>query len=413
MPDDRRLLPAELRISRGWLTALTETLRADDVAALTEALDRTERETVIAPESFAAFDARLSALAGDAFARFNAGRSFGERLLTALRLWLNEHAQTASEQIGELQRALLRQAEGSVGAAMPGYADERPAAAISCAHWLLGHFWALTRDQERLSAGAARASVLPLGSGLNAGATGAIDREALARTLGFARISENSVDAVSDWDFAIEYLSVANLLGVHLERLASDLLHYSSSALGFVTMPADHEAALIAVRGNAAALFGALAGFTSAYRAVGSGYHSQIGQNRELIYAAADALAASVSGLQDAVGAVTIEPDRMWEALDDRAFAADLVSYLAERGEADGAAIVRKLVVRAESLGVALSELPLEAYQAESGRFAEDVFALFDATASIGRRTAAGGTAPAAIRAQIRQAATWLADFEF
>ncbi len=411
MPDDRRLLPAELRISRAWLTALTDTLRAEDVTALTEALDRTERETVIAPESFAAFDARLAALTGVAFARFNAGRGFGERLLTALRLWLIEHAQTASEQLGELQRALLRQAEGSVGAAMPGYADERPAAAISCAHWLLGHFWALTRDQERLSASAARLSVLPLGSGLLAGATGAVDREALARALGFARISENSLDAVSDWDFAIEYLSVANLLGTHLERLDSDLLLYGT--LGFVSLPAEHEAALIMVRGNSAALFGALAGFTSAYRAVGSGYHSEIGQNREWVYAAADALIASVNGLHDAVGAVTIESDRMWEALDDRAFAADLVGYLGERGEADGVAILRKLLVRAESSGVALSELPLEAYQAESPRFAEDVFALFDAAASIGRRTAAGGTAPVAIRAQIRQAATWLADFEF
>jgi argininosuccinate lyase len=416
--NDWRLFAVELRASRAYLDALREAsiLEADETEKLKKALEQIEAErktyALAGLDMFKVFDTRLLSLVGGSAAKLMAGRSQEERLLTALRLWLVEEMQNSGEKIADVQKALLSLAETQVAATMPAYANMRPAQPVSAAHWLLSFFWMLARDQDRIATCIGHTSISPLGSGFLAGSLYDLDRAKIAQAIQMTDVSQNSMDAVSDWDFALEYLFTATMTANHISRLAEDLILYSSNGVGFVALEGD-PLALARMRSLASLVFGQQTGMMVTLKALPSAYNQDAPQNRNAIYMAADALIDLLEAAVTTLRTLSIQPDRMWEALDDSLFAHDLVDYLNIRGQVGSVAVVRRLQERAEKQRVQLADLPLSDFQAESPLFGEDVFALFDFTRSIGQHIATGGTAPAAVRAQIRQASTWLTDAGF
>ncbi|HVO43107.1 MAG TPA: argininosuccinate lyase [Aggregatilineales bacterium] len=428
-PDDWRLLGAEIRASTAYTEALVDPgiLTADERDKIAAALKQIESELKPDPadqDMFAALDARLLVIAGPVAGRLSAGRSRNERVMTALRLWLLDEMEGLGEATAGVQRALLVQAESHVATLMPGYTHFQPAGVIACGHWLLSYFWMLARDQERLTGTIGRTSTSPLGSGSLAGTPYRIDRKALATALGFGAVTENSIDAVGDSDFAAEFLFVAVLIGIHLSRLAEDLIVYSNPAFGFVTIDDAYSAgsnlvphkrnpeAVELSRAKAGRMLGELTGFLSTLKGLPSAYNQDAQENRYALYTAVDTLADMLSTMEGVIETLTVHPDRMYAALNDRVLVTDVADYLVARGVAfsDAYQIVEKLLSRAEKSGVPISQLPLDDFQAESPSFAADVFSIFDYSRSAAQRATIGGTAPAAIRAQIRGANNWLVE---
>ncbi len=232
-----------------------------------------------------------------------------------------------------------------------------------------------------------------------------LDRSALAQAIELTDITQNSMDAVSDWDFAAEFLFGCGLLTAHLGRLADDLLLYSSPPFGFVSLEGQALSVLTAFRGSVNTVSGQLAGLIS----VGD---MQDAIKQRALYQTAEMLTQRLPELSKAIETLTLHADRMWDALDERVLAADLADYLAARGipYREAALVVARIMRRAEQSGVSLSDMALPDFQAEASVFDADVYGVFDFSRSAALRSAVGGTAPAAVRAQIRQANSWLVD---
>lgn len=427
-PGDWRLLSAEIRSGIAYANALIEpdVLTADERDSIVKALQHIEAEFNAGrlkpgdADLFSTVEEQLSAQAGPVADKFLASRSRNEQIMTVLRLWLLDEMEAIVEAIADLQRALIQQAESHVGTLMPGYTHFQPAQPVSCAHWLLSYFWMLARDQDRLTAAIGRAGICPLGSGALAGTPYQIDRRALATSMGFGEVTMNSMDAVGDLDFAAEFLFIAALIGIHLSRLAEDLILYSNPALGFVTLDPEYTAgsvlhrrnpeAVELSRGKAGRLLGEMAGFMSALKALPSTYNHDTQENRLALFSGVDLLRAMLSTMQGVVETLEIHADEMLDALDERLLAGDVADYLVARGVAyrEAHETVEKLIEKADSKNIAISEMELSDFQAISAAFDADVFAIFDYTRAAARRATIGGTAPAALRTQIRQALDWL-----
>lgn len=418
---DWRLFDAEIRAELAYADALVVpgVLSAAERDSIAVALQQIENErgagTLTGEDMIGTVARRLDEIAGSAAGKLQAGRSHTEQLLTLLRMWLVDCIESLGDHIVDVQRGLLHQAESNVGALMPAYIHLQPAQVISCSHWLLSYFWMLARDQERLVNSLGRTSSSPLGSGLLAGTPYRVDRDTLAAALGLTDVTQNSLDAVSDWDFVAEFLFAAQLLAIHLGRLAEDLLLYSNPALGFVSFEEDSPAILLRAHGAASRLFGQLAGLLSALKTPASVYNEEAADQRSGLYEVADRLSHLLPDLAIVLETFTINADRMWDAIDESILAADLIDYLAARGvvQREARAIVARVVQRAEQSNTPLSDMEIADFRAESLAFEEDVYSVFDFSRSVGQRTVTGGTAPAAVRAQIRQANAWLVDAGF
>jgi argininosuccinate lyase len=350
-PGDWRLLDAEIRASTAFAHALvapgvlTEAERDSIVNALKQIKDDHDSGKVnaSAPDVFSAIESRLAEIAGAAAGKLNAARSRNEQAITALRLWLLDELEDIGENVASIQRVLIQQAEGHVATLMPGYTHFQPSQVVSASHWLLSYFWMLSRDQERLAGVIGRTSVCPLGSGSLAGTAYRIDRQAMAQAMGFGEVTQNSMDAVGDSDFAAEFLFVAAMIGIHLSRLAEDLILYSNPALGFVTLDEQYTVgsaltphkrnpeAVELARGKAGRLLGDLTGFVSTLKALPSTYNQDTQENRQALFDGVDTLSSMLTIMEGVVDTLTIHPDKMWEALDERILASDLADYLVNR----------------------------------------------------------------------------------
>ncbi len=431
-PGDWRLFDAEIRASTAYASALvapgilTEADRDAIVNGLKQIKDDHDNGKFNLPDQdvFAAIESRLGELVGAAAGKLNAGRSRNEQVITALRLWLLDELENIGEAVAAIQRVLIQQAEGHVATLMPGYTHFQPAQVVSCSHWLLSYFWMLSRDQERLAGVIGRTSVCPLGSGSLAGTFYRIDRHAMAQAMGFSEVTQNSMDAVGDSDFAAEFLFTASMIGVHLSRLAEDLILYSNPALGFVTIDEQYTVgsaltphkrnpeAVELSRGKAGRLLGDLMGFVSTLKGLPSTYNQDTQENRQALFDGVDTLSSMLTIMEGVVDTLTIHPDKMWNALDERILASDLAEYLVSRSVPyrEAYQIVERLIDKAEKDDMLISEMALPDFQAESPAFDADVFAIFDYSRSAAQRGTIGGTASAAIRTQIREANAWLMD---
>jgi argininosuccinate lyase len=301
------------------------------------------------------------------------------------------------------------------------------------AHWWLSFFWALQRDVERLQDLIKRVSILPLGSGALAGVPFDVDRIALAESLGFAEVSQNSIDAVSDRDFAAEYLFCATMVGLHLSKLAEQIVLYTSAEFGFLElsdafstgsslMPQKKNPDVFELtRGKASTLIGLLTGLLATLKGLPSTYDKDLQEDKAPVFQATDTLLAILPVIAGALRTITIKPERMYCAIDSSMMATDLADYLVNKGVPfrEAHAMAGKVVRDASEKKVKLEEMPLEAYQAigaalsasqSKGPFEENVYQVFDPMKSVQKRNVIGGTSPQAVKEQMSEARLLLAE---
>jgi len=428
LPFDRRLADCDVRGSLAWAEALVAAgvLAAEEGAQIRQGLEAVRTE--LAGDHFAfqpsdedihtAVERRLGELIGPVAGKLHTGRSRNDQVATDTRLYLLDHLPQLREGVRQVQRGLVAQAEAHPALALPGYTHGQRAQPVLLAHWFLSHFWPLERDLERLADLRRRVAVCPLGSAALAGTPLPIDREALARALGFDRASENSLDAVADRDFIVELLAWGALLGVHLSRLAGDLVLWSSSEFGFVEL-ADAYAtgssimpqkknpdSMELLRGKAGRLIGNLVALLTTLKGLPSTYNKDLQEDKEPLFDTLDTLELALQVAAGAVATLTVRPERMAGTLDDMLLATELADYLAARGvpfrEAHG--LVGQAVRLALARGVGLRDLKLEEYRALSPAFDAGLYAALDVERALARRAVPGGTAPAAVARQLAQA---------
>jgi argininosuccinate lyase len=318
----------------------------------------------------------------------------------------------------ELQAALLERAEADFHVLMPGYTHLQRAQPILLSHWWLSHFWPLQRDRQRLGELRVRTGWLPLGSGALAGVPFQIDRQALLQELGFSRLSPNSIDAVSDRDFAAEFLFWSALTGVHLSRLAEGVILFSTAEFGYFElsdsyatgsslMPQKKNPDLFELaRGKAGGLVGGLCGLLTTLKGLPSAYDKDLQEDKMPVFQAYDVLEALFPVLAGALRTLSVHLERMRAGIEPGLMATDLADYLVRRGVPFRQAhqTVGKAIQLAEALGKTLDQLSLEEFQTLDAEFGPDVFLCLDPLRSVARRSSWGGTAPQAVAGQIQQA---------
>ncbi len=429
---DWRLYDADITGSVAWAEALAEAgvLTAAERDALVAGLETVRAELaagqlVPAPgdeDIHTAVERRLGEIAGPLAGKLHTGRSRNDQVATDVLLWLLDAVPRLTALLADLMAALLAQAEQHTGTIMPGTTHFQPAQPVSAAHWLLSHFWALARDVARLEQfAAAWRDKCPLGAGALAGTPYAIDRGRLAERLGFRAPASNSLDAVADRDHVAEFLFAAALIGVHLSRLAEDLIAFANPAFGFVRLDERFSTGsslmpqkrnpdpLELARGKAGRLAGHLGGLLATLKGLPSGYNKDLQEDKEPLFDAYDTLMALLPPLAGLVRALTLVPERMRAVLDEGMLATDLADYLVGRGvsfrQAHG--LAGQAVRLAETRGVPLSALTADDYRMLSDAFGPDVLGVFDFDAAVARRAAFGGTGE--VSGQIARARVWLA----
>ena len=427
-PFDRRLLREEIAASRAYVAALGRcgALPAADVSALDRGLERVLREagelatSAGDPEDVHSYvEERLGAIVGDLAGQAHIARSRNEQAVTALRLWIRTAIDGLRERTADLVAAIVRQGRGGLDAPMPGYTHTRAAEPITLGHFAAAHASGLARDFERLGDVRRRANVLPLGSGALAGTALALDREALARDLGFDGVSLNALDAVTDRDFAAEFVSTCALLQTHMARLAEDLIWMSAPEFGFFSLPDTYTTgsslmpqkknpdALELIRGKAARVDAAVVRMLALMKGVPTGYQKDLQEDKEAVFDAADTAQASVSVMTGVVSGLELRREAMARAAAmPEMMAAGLAVALARSGmpfrKAHG--IVGSLVAEAQRTGVPLLEVATRALPSQAPEVASRLGSLFDPNEAVRSKAALGGTAPAAVRAALRSA---------
>ncbi|MBC7869592.1 MAG: argininosuccinate lyase [Chitinophagaceae bacterium] len=425
---DRRFYAQDIVGSIVYATAIAAAgvVNGDDVETIIGGLEQIKAEFAADIFAFApsdedihsAVERRLIELVGAVGGKLHTGRSRNDQVATDFRLWTKNANAGIDQLLYALQAALIDQAEQHVETVMPGYTHLQPAQPITTAHWLMSFFWMLARDRERLSEAKRRISVSPLGAGALAGTPLAIDRKKLAAELGFDEISQNSLDAVSDRDFVAEMLFVLSMIGIHLSRLAEDVILYSNPNFGYITlddrystgsslMPQKRNAdPMELARGKAGRLIGNLTGFLATLKGLPSTYNKDLQEDKEALFDSVDTLTLILPVATAIIRTLKINPDKMRAALTEDMLATDLADYLVHKGTPFRQAhhVVGQVVRLAAEAHVNLSQVELPKLRELSDLFTEDVAAVFDFDESVKKRRAIGGTAPDAVREQIAEA---------
>lgn len=433
LPFDVRLYAEDIQASQAWARALllagvlSEAESEAILSGLKTILQEFESGQFATADSdediHTAVERRLTELIGPGAGKLHTGRSRNDQVATDFRMWVMRACGEIVQGIEGMCLAILEQPEAGLELAMPGYTHLQRAQLTTWGHWLLSHFWPLLRDRERFRRAADAAGVLPLGSGALAGTTYPVDRSQLAAELGFAQISRNSIDAVADRDFALEFLFAGASLGIHLSRLAEALILFGTAEFGFLSFDESHTTGssllpqkrnpdpLELARGKAGRLTGNLTALLTTLKGLPSAYDKDLQEDKQPVFDTYDTLSALLPVLADMLRGARLRPERMQAALDPSLYAVDLADYLVARGltfrqahESVGAAILL-----AEELGVPLDQLPLQDLQAISEWFDADFVRVFDPQAALARRNSVGGTSPDALRAQLQAARAALA----
>ena len=369
-----------------------------------------------------AVERRLTEIIGDVGGKLHTGRSRNDQVATDFRLWSMRAANRLSEELRDLQSALVETSEHHVETLMPGYTHLQPAQPITVAHWLMSFFWMLERDLDRLGSARQRMSICPLGAGALAGNPFNLDRQQIAADLGFDAPSQNSLDAVSDRDFVADLLYAIALCASHLSRLAEDILIYSNPSFGFITlddrystgsslMPQKRNAdPMELMRGKAGRLIGNLAGFMTTLKGLPSGYNKDLQEDKEALFDSCDTMHQLLPVMTAIVASLQVNADKMAASLTEELLATDLADYLVRKGVPFRQAhhIVGEAVHLTSEDQTNLSGLALSSLQAISQHFDDDVADVFDFARSVAQRKSYGGTAPEAVRKQITLAKSHL-----
>lgn len=365
----------------------------------------------------------LSAKIGEPAGRLHTARSRNDQVATDIRLWMKDEIDAITRLMTEFQQVLVDTASEHLDTLMPGYTHLQHAQPVLLAHHLLAYFWMIERDKGRFMDCKRRADVLPLGSGALAGTGFPIDREFVAQELGFARISENSLDAVSDRDFISEFLAAAAISMTHLSRFAEELVLWSSPEFGFVElddsvttgssiMPQkkNPDAAEL-TRGKTGRVFGGLMTILTVQKGLPLSYNRDLQEDKEPLFDAADTLRGALSVFIPMIATAQFKPDRMRRSLHgDFSTATDLADYLVRTGMPFRKAheVVGKLVAECIASSKGLEDLTLDDLKSIAPELTENALMLLQPENSAASRSIPGGTARSAVEKQLQAAKSLL-----
>ncbi|MRD47670.1 argininosuccinate lyase [Caenimonas koreensis] len=361
-------------------------------------------------------EARLTQLVGDAGKRLHTGRSRNDQVATDVRLWLRGEIDLIAVLLVDLQKSLLALAEKNVDVILPGFTHLQVAQPVSFGHHMLAYVEMFARDADRMADVRKRMNRLPLGAAALAGTSYPLDRESVAKALGMDGICENSLDAVSDRDFAIEFTSAAAIAMVHISRLSEELVIWMSQNFSFIQiadrfttgssiMPQkkNPDVAELA-RGKSGRVVGHLVGLITLMKGQPLAYNKDNQEDKEPLFDTVDTLKDTLRIFADMMGGITVRPEAMEKAaLRGYATATDLADYLVKKGLPfrDAHEIVAHAVKEATSHNCDLSELPLAVLQKFNAAIDKDVYDVLSLRGSLNARNVTGGTAPAQVRLQL------------
>jgi argininosuccinate lyase len=359
---------------------------------------------------------RLTRKIGPVGGKLHTARSRNDQVALDIRMYLRDEILRIRHALKELQRTLVSLADREQNTIMPGYTHLQRAQPVLFGHHLLAYYDMFERDRERLADCYKRVNVLPLGAGALAGTVLPIDRKFVGRLLGFSSIVENSMDAVSDRDFAIEFASACSMIMVHISRMAEELVLWSSAEFGFITiadafttgssiMPQkkNPDVAELA-RGKTGRVFGSLTALLTLMKGLPLAYNRDMQEDKEPLFDAADTVSQTLGVMNAMLQSVTVHRDAMRQAAGDGFITAtDLADYLVRKGMPFRQAheIVGRAVLLAAERRCGLKDLSLEEYRNLSPLIRKDVYQALSLESSVGRRTSSGGTAPANLRKRL------------
>jgi argininosuccinate lyase len=427
---DYRLLKEDLAGSIAWARALhgAGVLTSEELARLVSALGELAAAAERDPNAplgsgqedvHSWVEAELIKAVGDLGKKLHTGRSRNDQVATDLRLWVRAQLDARAAELREAQRALLRLAERERRTIIPGYTHLQRAQPILLSHWALAYLEMLDRDAARLADARRRTNICPLGSGALAGTTYAVDRRALAVELGFEAPTANSLDAVSDRDFAVETLAAAALGAVHLSRLAEELIIYTTGEFAFVQfddsvtsgsslMPQKKNPdALELIRGKCGRIIAAHSALCITLKGLPLAYNKDMQEDKEPLFDALASLSLCLRLVPRVLDGMTVNREQCRRAAaGGYSNATELADYLVSRGAAfrDAHDTVGRIVRQALARDAALEELPLDELRRFDGRIGEDVYSVLSLEAAIARRDVEGGTGYLAVEQALAEA---------
>ena len=416
---DRRLFEADVAASIAYCQALENAgvLTTEEGTQIRNALDTILKQgrkdenyfnDSSAEDVHSFVEARLIELTGDVGRKLHTGRSRNDQVATDFRLWTRNSIDELDQVIRRLQASLLDFAETHRDVVIPGYTHLQRAQPVLLAHWTLAYFEMFARDRERLTEVRRRVNVLPLGSAALAGTSFPIDREALARSLGFEGVSRNSLDAVSDRDFCVEFLSACSLIMVHLSRMAEDIILYATSEFGFFAlgdaiatgsslMPQKKNPdSMELVRGKAGRVFGDLVALLTTLKGLPLAYNKDMQEDKEAVFDAFDTVRSSVQVTATVLRNIAVDTDQALAA-SSRGYmnATELADYLVRKGMPfrEAHETVGKIVMRAIESKLELQEMALDQLREFSTLIEGDVYEALSLDRTLNSKSQLGGTA--------------------
>ncbi|MEE4289657.1 MAG: argininosuccinate lyase [Erythrobacter sp.] len=430
IPFDKALWRQDILASQAHVAMLAAQgiVSADDAEVISRGLERiaAEYEADGVPEDWDLEDihmtteSRLTELIGPVAGRLHTARSRNDQVATDFRLWVRESIGRMDEGLAALQRALVTRAGEHAATIMPGFTHLQTAQPVTLGHHLMAYYEMFGRDRSRLADARERLNECPLGSAALAGTGFPIDRDMTAEALGFARPTANSLDAVSDRDFALDYLHAASITAIHLSRLAEELIIWASQPFGFAAMPdslstgssimpqkKNPDAAEL-VRGHAGRVIGCATALSITMKGLPLAYSKDMQDDKPPVFEAAGLMELAIAAMTGMIAEARFDTGRMREAAElGYATATDLADWLVREADIpfrEAHHITGAAVKLAESRGVALDALPLEDLKAIDARIDERVFDALSVDASVAARASYGGTAPEQVRMQVAAA---------
>ncbi len=411
---DRRLFEVDVTASIAYCRALEAAgvLASEEAAEIHDALERILKSEQVndstAEDVHSFVEARLIELTGDLGRKLHTGRSRNDQVATDFRLWLRASIDELNNVVRDTQTSLLDFAEANREVVIPGYTHLQKAQPVLLAHWCLAYFEMLARDRERLAEVRRRVNIMPLGSAALAGTSFPIDREALASSLGFEGVSRNSLDAVSDRDFCVEFLSACSLIMVHLSRLAEDVILYATSefgifelgdaiATGSSLMPQKKNPdSMELVRGKAGRVFGDLLALLTTLKGLPLAYNKDMQEDKEAVFDAFDTVSASLRVSATVLRNISVNKERaLVSAASGYMNATELADYLVRKGIPfrEAHETVGKIVMRAIELKKELNQMELREFQKFSALIDGGVYEALSLERTLASKSQIGGTA--------------------
>ncbi len=438
IPFDKALWREDIRASRAHVAMLGAQgiVSSEDAATIRDGLDQiaSEYERDGVPEEWDLEDihmtveARLTELIGPVAGRLHTARSRNDQVATDFRMWVRAANDRAIAAIRALRSALVERAGEHADTIMPGFTHLQTAQPVTLGHHLMAYHEMFARDEARFAAAQERLDECPLGSAALAGTGYPIDREATAQALGFARPTRNSLDAVSDRDFALDYLTAASQCAIHLSRLAEELIIWASQPFGFASLPdslstgssimpqkRNPDAAEL-VRGHAGRIIGSMTALSVTMKGLPLAYSKDMQDDKPPLFEAAGLLDLSLAAMAGMIAETTFNAERMRAAAQaGHATATDLADWLVREADVpfrEAHHIVGEAVKLADSKACSLDDLPLEDLQAIDKRIDARVFDALSIDASVASRASYGGTAPDQVKQRVAEAKAMLRDLE-